>query len=72
MPKVTIQTAGGTFTVENDTVQNVADLVREVAETFNIDATAPVAVNGAAATPTTPIAEGDEVSFTKAAGAKGA
>lgn len=71
MPRVTIQTAGGTFTVENETVANVADLVREIADTFNIDASAPVAVNGAAATAATAIAEGDEVSFTKAAGTKG-
>lgn len=71
MPSVTIQTAGGTFTVENDSVQNVADLLREVAETFNIDVNTPVAVNGAAATPATPIADGDEVSLTKATGAKG-
>lgn len=71
MPKVTIVTAGGRFEVENDTVQNVADLLAEVRDTFNIPTDATVAVNGAAATGTTPLADGDEVATTKAAGAKG-
>ena len=43
MPKVTIRTANGVFEVENDTVANVADLIREVADVFNIDANQPVA-----------------------------
>lgn len=71
MPKVTIVTAGGRFEVENDSVANVADLLREVAETFNIDTTQAVAVNGAPATGTTALRDGDEIATTKAAGQKG-
>lgn len=71
MPSVTIVTAGGRFIVENDSVENVADLLREVAETFNIDVTQTVAVNGAIANAQTPLADGDEVTTTKAGGAKG-
>lgn len=71
MPSVTIVTAGGRFTVENDTVENVADLLREVADTFNIDVNQTVAVNGAVADGNTPLADGDEVTTTKAGGAKG-
>lgn len=71
MPKVTIVTAGGRFEVENDTVENVAQLLDEVRETFNIDANATVAVNGAVADPATPLRDGDEITTTKAGGAKG-
>lgn len=71
MPKVTITTAGGVFEVENDTVANVADLLREVADTFNISPDANVDVNGRPATGDTPLVDGDEIATTKAAGAKG-
>ncbi len=71
MPKLTITTPGGTFVIENETVENVADLLREVAGPLGIDAGAAVAVNGAAATPTTALRDGDRVQTTKAAGAKG-
>jgi hypothetical protein len=71
MPKITVTTPGGTFEIENDSVENVTDLFREVADTLGIDATAAVAVNGAPATGATPLADGDRVQTTKAAGAKG-
>lgn len=70
MPKITITTAGGKYEFENDSVENVADLVRETAGSLNIDG-ANLAVNGAPATPQTPLRDGDAVTATKAAGAKG-
>lgn len=71
MPRIKIVTEGSSVEIENDTVQNVADLLREVAPTLNIAAGANVAVNGAPATPETPLADGDEVTTTKPAGTKG-
>jgi len=71
MPKLTVTTPSGTFTIENETVETVADLFREVAGPLGIAADAAVAVNGAAAGPTTRLADGDRVQATKAAGNKG-
>lgn len=71
MPKLTVTTPGGTFTIENETVANVGDLLREVAGPLGIAPDAAIAVNGAAATRTTPLATGDRVQTTKAAGNKG-
>lgn len=71
MPKLTIVTEGGRYEFENDSVENVGDLLREAAPILNIGANANVAVNGAAATASTPLANGDEVSTTKPAGRKG-
>ena len=71
MPKLTIVTEGGRYEFENESVANVADLLREVAPLLNISATASVAVNGAPATGATAVSDGDEVSTTKPAGAKG-
>jgi hypothetical protein len=71
MPKLTIVTEGGRYEFENDSVQNVGDLLRETSAILNIPSTASVAVNGAPATAATTIADGDEVSTTKPAGRKG-
>jgi molybdopterin converting factor small subunit len=71
MPSIKVVTEGGSYTIENETVENVADLLAAVQGILNIPSTANVAVNGAAATPETPLADGDEVSTTKPAGAKG-
>lgn len=71
MPKLTVITNGGTYEFENDSVQNVGDLLREAAPILGISATANVAVNGAPATAATPLADGDEVATTKPAGQKG-
>lgn len=71
MPKLTIVTEGGRYEFENDSVENVADLLREAAPILNIAPTATVAVNGAPATAATPLADGDEVATTKPAGRKG-
>ncbi len=71
MPSITVNTEGGSYVIENDSVANVADLFREVADTLNIAPGANIAVNGAPATPETPLAEGDEVSTTKPGGRKG-
>lgn len=71
MPKLRIVTEGATMEFENDSVANVADLLRETAGILNISGQANIAVNGAPATPETPLAEGDEVTTTKPAGRKG-
>ena len=71
MPKLTVITEGGRYEFENDTVANVGDLLREAAPILNIAPNASVAVNGAAATAATPLADGDEVATTKPAGRKG-
>lgn len=71
MPSVTVQTDGGTYTVENADVQNVADLLTAIAPTLGIPASATAQVNGRPATGRTRLNDRDEVAFTKAAGAKG-
>lgn len=72
MPKLTIRTEGGVYEFENDSVENVGDLLREAAGVLNIPGTANIAVNGAPATQATRLADGDEVATTKPAGNKGA
>lgn len=71
MPKITVITEGGRVEFENDSVQNVADLVRLAGPSLNIGAEANIAVNGVAASDDTELAEGDEVTTTKPAGTKG-
>ena len=71
MPKITVVTEGGEYTFENDSIENVAGLLALAAPTLGIAASANLAVNGKAATAETPLADGDEVSTTKAAGRKG-
>lgn len=71
MPKLVIVTEGQTLTFENDSVANVADLLRETAGLLNISPTAQIAVNGVPASPETPVAEGDQITTTKPAGRKG-
>jgi molybdopterin converting factor small subunit len=71
MPKLRIITEGATLEFENDSVANVADLLRETAGLLNISASANIAVNGAPASASTPLADGDEVTTTKPAGRKG-
>ena len=71
MPSIRVVSNGSDITVENDTVDNVRALFREVAATLNIDPTASVAVNGVPADLDTPLADGDEVTTTKPAGTKG-
>lgn len=71
MPKLTIVTEGGRYEFENDTVENVSDLLREAAPILNISASATVAVNGQPATNATALRDGDEVATTKPAGRKG-
>jgi hypothetical protein len=71
MPSIKIVTAGGEFTFENDSVENVADLVRLAGPTLGLASGASLAVNGSPATDTTPLADGDEVTATKPAGRKG-
>jgi molybdopterin converting factor small subunit len=69
--KVIITTEGGTTTFENDSVENVAALISAAGPLLNIGSGVNLAVNGNPATPETPLADGDEVSTTKAAGRKG-
>ena len=69
--KVTVNTEGGSFTVENDSIENVGALLALVGPTFGIAPNANLAVNGRNATAATPLADGDEVSTTKPAGRKG-
>lgn len=71
MPKITVVTEGGSYTFENETVENVADLLALAAPVLGISGAANLAVNGKAANAETPLADGDEVSTTKAAGRKG-
>lgn len=72
MPRIKIITEGSTIEIENETVANVADLLREVAPMLNISNTANVAVNGVPAALDTPLYDDDEVTTTKPAGTKGA
>lgn len=69
--KVSVITEGGRVEFENGDVTNIADLIREAGPLLNISANANLAVNGAPATPSTPLADGDEVTTTKPAGRKG-
>lgn len=71
MPKITVITEGGRYEFENETVENVADLVAQAGPSLGLTASASLAVNGAAATGETPLADGDEVTATKPAGRKG-
>ena len=71
MPSITVITEGGRVVFENDSVENVADLVRLAGPSLNIGVGANIAVNGEAATDETPLADGDEVTTTKPAGTKG-
>lgn len=71
MPRITIKTEGSEVSIENETVANVADLLREVAPILNIGENVSLAVNGEPATPETPLQDGDEVTTTKPAGTKG-
>ena len=71
MPSIKIVTAGGEFTFENDSVENVADLVRLAGPSLGLTADTSLAVNGSAASAETPLADGDEVTATKPAGRKG-
>jgi hypothetical protein len=71
MPKLTIRTEGGSYEFENDSVENVAELLAATRDSLNIPANATVQVNGAPATPETRLADGDEVATTKPAGRKG-
>ena len=70
MPSIKIVTAGGEYTFENDSVENVADLVRLAGPELGLTGQS-LAVNGSAATGSTPISDGDEVTATKPAGRKG-
>lgn len=71
MPKIEIVIGPNRVTIENDTVENVADLLRVAKDELGIpDGLTPV-VNGAAATAATPLADGDEVAFNDAVGQKG-
>lgn len=69
--KVTVNTEGGSFTVENESIENVGALLNLVGPTFGISPNANLAVNGRAASPDTALSDGDEVSTTKPAGRKG-
>lgn len=71
MPKITVVTEGGTYTFENDTVENVSALIAQTGEALGIARNANIAVNGRPATGDTPLQDGDEVSTTKPAGRKG-
>lgn len=71
MPKITVITEGGRTEFENDSVENVAALVQQAGPALGIGPNANIAVNGAAATGDTPLADGDEVTTTKPAGRKG-
>jgi len=71
MPRIEIVTEGGKFTFENDSVENVAQLLAQAGPSLGLTSSANIAVNGAAATGATPLADGDEVSVTKPAGRKG-
>lgn len=71
MPKITVVTEGGTYTFENDTVENVAALIAQTGEALGIASNANIQVNGRPATAETPLRDGDEVSTTKPAGRKG-
>lgn len=70
MPKFTVITEGGRYEFENDSVANVADLVREIGPALNLSGN--LSVNGVDATPETPVTDEDEIYSTKAAGTKGA
>jgi len=72
MPKFTVITEGGRYEFENDSVANVADLVREIGPSLNLSANGNLHVNGVAADFETEIPEDAEVTTTKAAGTKGA
>ena len=69
--KLTIVTEGGRYEIENDSAENIAAVLAAVGPSLNIAPNASVALNGAAATPATPVADGDEISLTKPAGRKG-
>ena len=71
MPSIKVVTEGGEYTFENETIENVAGLLALAAPVLGISGAANLAVNGKAATTETPLADGDEVSTTKAAGRKG-
>ena len=68
--KVTIITANGPTTFENDTLENVGALIRELGPSLGVSVQ-HVAVNGTPATAETPLADGDEITTTKPAGRKG-
>lgn len=69
--KVTVNTEGGSFVVENDNIENIRDLLEVAQETLNIAPNASLALNGQPTTADAPLADGDEVSTTKPAGRKG-
>lgn len=71
MPSITVVTEGGRTIFENDTVENVAELVRLAGEALGIGPNANIAVNGVPATDETLLEDGDEVTTTKPAGRKG-
>lgn len=71
MPSITVITETGRYVIENDTVANVADLLKEAKAILNLGEGQNVAVNGQPATSATPLADGDTVTTTKPAGKKG-
>jgi molybdopterin converting factor small subunit len=71
MPSIRVVTESGEYTFENETVENVAQLVAQAGPALGIGPNANIAVNGAPATPETLLADGDEVTTTKPAGRKG-
>ena len=71
MGEVTLSVNGATFTADTDdcnTVDSLIELFRDVA---NIPDGATPSVNGEAATGSTPLSAGDEVSVSKPTGSKG-
>lgn len=71
MPKLTIISGATKFEFENDSVENVADLLAATRDQLNIPGDANVTVDGAAATGATRLRDGAEVAIDKATGAKG-
>ena len=69
--KVTVNTEGGSYTVENDSVENIRDLLAVVQESLNVPAGVTPLLNGAPASEDATLSDDDEVSFTKPAGRKG-
>ena len=59
--KVTVNTEGGSYVVENDSIENIRDLLAVAQESLNIPAGASLALNGAPTTVDASLADGDEV-----------
>jgi hypothetical protein len=71
MPSFRVVTEGGEYTFENESVENVAQLVERLGPALGIGPNANIAINGSTATGETEIPEGAEVTTTKPAGRKG-